>query len=82
MNEHRSSDIRRTERSQAALPVFPEEPYRVIQAEENALVGIPWAGGRMLRFLSQHMVLLQIAALLLGALFGLALLWILSFWMY
>ncbi len=64
----------------AGLPVSLEEPYRVIQAEESALVGTTWAGGRMLRFFSQHMAVLSAAALLLGGLVGLALLWTFSFW--
>ncbi len=82
MNEKRTSQFRLANGGSSGLPVSLEEPYRVIQAEESTRAEPPRASRRMLRFLSQRLAFLSAAALLLGGLFGLALVWTLWFWMH
>ncbi len=82
MNEQSPSRFRLTSGGNSGLPVSLEEPYRVIQTEESARAETPQYGRRMLRFLSQRLAFLSAAALLLGGLFGLALVWTLWFWIH
>ncbi len=68
----------------AGLPGSLEEPYQAIQAQEAAPPGALWEALRVERFFDQRLglALLSAAALILGGLFGLVLVWIFSFWIH
>ncbi len=66
----------------AGFPGSLEEPYRAVQAQGAAAPETMRGILRVQRFLSQRLVFLSAVALLLGGLFGLALIWTFSFWMH
>ncbi len=68
----------------AGLPGSLEEPYQAVQAQEIAPPEALWNALRVQRFFDQRLglALLSAAALLLGGLFGLVLIWTFSFWIH
>ncbi len=64
------------------VPVSLEESYRVIQVQDPAAPEAQWRTLPVRQTLGQRLAFLSAAALFLGGLFGLALLWTFSFWVH